>query len=199
MIKIPKLPWLIAGMLFFSTLINYTARLTLSVVVGNVLRDFSMTERDYCPDCQPFPGCLRGDVRGVGICGGPPGNAPRVCAVCVGVVRRPGADRICAGKVVAGGEPIRPGARRARQLSGGSQNRLRVVSSPPARGGGRYLQRRFVAGRGSGRTGGSLPDATLRLEVGVFLYRRSGICLVGLVADRLPGSGFPPLVCCPQG
>jgi ACS family hexuronate transporter-like MFS transporter len=46
-IKIPKLPWLIAGMLFFSTLINYTARLTLSVVVGNVLREFSMTEWDY--------------------------------------------------------------------------------------------------------------------------------------------------------
>src|SRR5208282_1945491 len=34
-------------MLFCSTLINYTARLTLSVVVGNVLREFSMTERDY--------------------------------------------------------------------------------------------------------------------------------------------------------
>ena len=47
MIKFPKLPWLIAGMLFFSTLINYTARLTLSVVVGNVLREFSMTEWDY--------------------------------------------------------------------------------------------------------------------------------------------------------
>jgi ACS family hexuronate transporter-like MFS transporter len=46
-IKIPKLPWLIAGMLFFSTLINYTARLTLSVVVGNVLHEFAMTERDY--------------------------------------------------------------------------------------------------------------------------------------------------------
>jgi ACS family hexuronate transporter-like MFS transporter len=46
-IKIPRLPWLIAGMLFFSTLINYTARVTLSVVVGNVLREFSMTEKDY--------------------------------------------------------------------------------------------------------------------------------------------------------
>lgn len=34
-------------MLFFSTLINYTARLTLSVVAGNILHDFSMTERDY--------------------------------------------------------------------------------------------------------------------------------------------------------
>jgi len=45
--KFPKLPWLIAGMLFFSTLINYTARLTLSVVVGNILHDFRMTERDY--------------------------------------------------------------------------------------------------------------------------------------------------------
>jgi MFS transporter, ACS family, hexuronate transporter len=47
MMKIPRLPWVIAGMLFFSTLINYTARLTLSVVVGNVLHEFSMTERDY--------------------------------------------------------------------------------------------------------------------------------------------------------
>jgi MFS transporter, ACS family, hexuronate transporter len=47
MIKIPKLPWLIAGLLFFSTLINYTARVTLSVVSGNILHEFSMTERDY--------------------------------------------------------------------------------------------------------------------------------------------------------
>jgi MFS transporter, ACS family, hexuronate transporter len=47
MLKIPKLPWLIAGLIFFSTLINYTARVTLSVVVGNVLREFSMTEKDY--------------------------------------------------------------------------------------------------------------------------------------------------------
>ncbi|MDR3675765.1 MAG: MFS transporter [Acidobacteriota bacterium] len=47
MIKVPRLPWLIAGMLFLSTLINYTARVTLSVVVGNVLREFSMTEKDY--------------------------------------------------------------------------------------------------------------------------------------------------------
>ena len=47
MSKFPKLPWLIAGLLFFSTLINYTARLTLSVVVGNILHDFRMTERDY--------------------------------------------------------------------------------------------------------------------------------------------------------
>jgi ACS family hexuronate transporter-like MFS transporter len=47
MIKIPKLPWLIAGMLLFSTLLNYTDRLTLSVVAGSVLREFSMTERDY--------------------------------------------------------------------------------------------------------------------------------------------------------
>jgi ACS family hexuronate transporter-like MFS transporter len=47
MSKLNKLPWLIAGMLFLSTLINYTARLTLSVVVGNVLREFTMTERDY--------------------------------------------------------------------------------------------------------------------------------------------------------
>ncbi|MCL5743656.1 MAG: MFS transporter [Acidobacteria bacterium] len=47
MIKIPKLPWLIAGLLFLATLINYTARVTLSVVSGSVLREFSMTEADY--------------------------------------------------------------------------------------------------------------------------------------------------------
>jgi ACS family hexuronate transporter-like MFS transporter len=55
-LKIPKLAWLIAGMLFFSTLINYTARLTLSVVVGNVLREFSMTERDYAQIVSLFLG-----------------------------------------------------------------------------------------------------------------------------------------------
>lgn len=47
MMKLPKLPWLIAGLLFFSTLINYTARVTLSVVIGDVLHAFSMTEKDY--------------------------------------------------------------------------------------------------------------------------------------------------------
>lgn len=47
MVKIPKLCWLIAVVLLLSTVINYTARLTLSVVVGEVLRQFSMTERDY--------------------------------------------------------------------------------------------------------------------------------------------------------
>jgi MFS transporter, ACS family, hexuronate transporter len=47
MFKLPRLPWLIAGMLFFSTLINYTARLTISVVVGNILHEFAMSEKDY--------------------------------------------------------------------------------------------------------------------------------------------------------
>ena len=81
MIKIPKLRWLIAGMLFFSTLINYTARLTLSVVVGNVLREFSMTERDYAQMVSLFLVAYARDVRGLGIRGGPSGNAARVCAV----------------------------------------------------------------------------------------------------------------------
>lgn len=47
MTKLPKLPWLIAGLLFISTLINYTARVTLGVVVGNVMHHFALTERDY--------------------------------------------------------------------------------------------------------------------------------------------------------
>ena len=43
----------------FSTLINYTARLTLSVVVGNVLHEFSMTERDYSQVVSLFLGPMR--------------------------------------------------------------------------------------------------------------------------------------------
>jgi cell division septal protein FtsQ len=38
MAKIPKFCWLIAVVLLLSTVINYTARLTLSVVIGEVLK-----------------------------------------------------------------------------------------------------------------------------------------------------------------
>ena len=56
MFRIPKLPWLLAGLLFFSTLINYTARVTLSVVVGSVLHEFAMTEKDYAQILSLFMG-----------------------------------------------------------------------------------------------------------------------------------------------
>ena len=158
MVKIPKLRWLIAGMLFFSTLINYTARLTLSVVVGNVLREFTMTEKDYAQIVSLFLVAYAVMYAGSGYVvdrlGTRRGFALFVSAwsaaqVLTGFAR---------GEVVTGGHPIRPGARRTRQLSGGSQDRPRVVPSPPARGGGRIIQRRVVNGRGSGRTGGRLPD-----------------------------------------
>jgi ACS family hexuronate transporter-like MFS transporter len=46
-VKIPKLRWVIAAMLFLATTINYADRLALSVVSPEVRREFGMTEQDY--------------------------------------------------------------------------------------------------------------------------------------------------------
>ena len=45
--KIPKLQWVIAAMLFLATMINYTDRLALSVVSQDLRAEFGMTEGDY--------------------------------------------------------------------------------------------------------------------------------------------------------
>ena len=45
--KIPKLRWIIAGMLLLATMINYTDRLALSVVSVDVRKEFSLNEQDY--------------------------------------------------------------------------------------------------------------------------------------------------------
>lgn len=45
--KIPKLRWVIAAMLFLATMINYADRLALSVVSTDIRNEFSMTEQDY--------------------------------------------------------------------------------------------------------------------------------------------------------
>ncbi|MGH9719614.1 MAG: MFS transporter, partial [Bryobacteraceae bacterium] len=45
--KIPHLRWIIAGLLFLATMINYTDRLALSVVSSDLRREFGMTEQDY--------------------------------------------------------------------------------------------------------------------------------------------------------
>ena len=45
--KIPKLRWAIAAMLFLATMINYTDRLALSVVSRDVRSEFGMSEQDY--------------------------------------------------------------------------------------------------------------------------------------------------------
>src|SRR5437667_10592411 len=45
--KIPKLRWVIAAMLFFSTMINYADRLALSIVSRDLRTEFHMTEQDY--------------------------------------------------------------------------------------------------------------------------------------------------------
>ena len=44
---IPKLRWIIAGLLLAVTMINYTDRLTLSVLVGDVRKDLALSETDY--------------------------------------------------------------------------------------------------------------------------------------------------------
>jgi ACS family hexuronate transporter-like MFS transporter len=47
MITIPKLRWVIAGLLLLATMLNYADRLTLSVVSVDVRQEFSLTEQDY--------------------------------------------------------------------------------------------------------------------------------------------------------
>jgi MFS transporter, ACS family, hexuronate transporter len=44
---IPKLGWVIAGLLFLITLINYTDRMALSVLIGQVRADLHLSETDY--------------------------------------------------------------------------------------------------------------------------------------------------------
>jgi ACS family hexuronate transporter-like MFS transporter len=44
---LPNMRWIIAGLLLLSTMINYTDRLTLSVLVGDVRRDLGLSETDY--------------------------------------------------------------------------------------------------------------------------------------------------------
>src|SRR5947208_932118 len=45
--KIPRMRWIIAALLFLATTINYADRLALSVVSSDLRREFSMTEQDY--------------------------------------------------------------------------------------------------------------------------------------------------------
>jgi ACS family hexuronate transporter-like MFS transporter len=45
--KIPKLKWVLVGLLFLATTLNYADRLTLSVVSPEIRRDFGMNEQDY--------------------------------------------------------------------------------------------------------------------------------------------------------
>ncbi|MFN0172727.1 MAG: MFS transporter [Bryobacteraceae bacterium] len=45
--KIPRLRWIIAALLFLATMINYTDRLALSVVSTDLRREFGMNEQDY--------------------------------------------------------------------------------------------------------------------------------------------------------
>ena len=45
--KIPKLRWVIAALLFLSTMINYADRLALSIVSRDLRSEFHLTEQDY--------------------------------------------------------------------------------------------------------------------------------------------------------
>jgi len=46
-VKIPRLRWVIAALLFLSTMINYADRLSLSIVSRDIRGEFHMTEQDY--------------------------------------------------------------------------------------------------------------------------------------------------------
>ena len=47
LMRIPKLKWVIAGMLFLATTVNYADRLALSIISPDIRKEFSMTEEDY--------------------------------------------------------------------------------------------------------------------------------------------------------
>jgi MFS transporter, ACS family, aldohexuronate transporter len=47
MTSIPKLRWVITALLLFATMLNYIDRLTLSVVITDVRKEFSLSEQDY--------------------------------------------------------------------------------------------------------------------------------------------------------
>jgi MFS transporter, ACS family, hexuronate transporter len=47
MIAIPKLRWVIAAMLLLATTLNYIDRLTLSVVITDIRKQFSLSAQDY--------------------------------------------------------------------------------------------------------------------------------------------------------
>jgi ACS family hexuronate transporter-like MFS transporter len=44
---IAKFRWIVAGLLLFSTMINYTDRVTLSVLIGSIERDLGLNDVDY--------------------------------------------------------------------------------------------------------------------------------------------------------
>ncbi|MHB8655653.1 MAG: MFS transporter [Terriglobia bacterium] len=54
MVKIPKLRWIIAGLLLLSTVLNYTDRLTLSVVIPEVRQRLSLSDNDYAQIVSMF-------------------------------------------------------------------------------------------------------------------------------------------------
>ncbi|HCC59064.1 MAG TPA: MFS transporter, partial [Solibacterales bacterium] len=45
--KIPKMLWVVAALLFLATAINYTDRNALSIVSPALRREFGMSEQDY--------------------------------------------------------------------------------------------------------------------------------------------------------
>ena len=53
-VKIPKLRWFIAGLLLMATVINYTDRLTLSVVIPEVRHHLLLSDEDYAQIVSMF-------------------------------------------------------------------------------------------------------------------------------------------------
>jgi len=53
-VKIPKLQWIIASMLFLATMINYADRVALSVVSLEIRKEFGMDETDYAQVAAVF-------------------------------------------------------------------------------------------------------------------------------------------------
>ncbi len=50
----PRLRWIVLALLFFSTVLNYVDRQTLSILATTVQRDLGMTDMDYARIVQLF-------------------------------------------------------------------------------------------------------------------------------------------------
>ena len=100
--KIPRLRWIIAILLFLSTTINYVDRLTLSVVSPDLRREFAMTEQDYSHVLTLFLVAYAIMYAGSGLRRRPVGHQARLRVVCGRLVGGRHAAWHGAGQVVAG-------------------------------------------------------------------------------------------------
>ena len=146
--KIPKLRWVIAAMLFLATMINYADRLALSVVSQDVRAEFSMNEGDYAHvltcSCWHTPSCMPG--RAMWSTGWARAWDLRCSSLFWSLAAM--LHGLARGKWSLAAFRFYAGSGRARKLAGGREGRRGVVSAEPAGPRYRHLQCRRLHGLG---------------------------------------------------